>query len=474
MNTQFSSQIIDNGSYAYLGMSNSAVLSFDTTDIVADRDFQGKVLEPKNMKGKQIEFVPRGANDDMPVSIIRSTLKNVTVATNLEFKCRLAFGEGVQVLRRTRDWQGHIIVTEVLPSEEPEVYSWLRDNDYDRFILELINDLQTFGDGFVEYVFDRDHEGHRVAQIRALESCCSRISKINKNGRIEWHGYCDRWDEHYSTETVATPLLDRSYPLYDLKQRMGIYPGLDGRKTAGKDRRFVQMLSMPSPGRFYYCHPYWWSVFLSGWFDFSNSVIDFKKALIHNEMVAKHIVYIKDSYWEKLYKQQGKNTSEERALVRREFLESLDNFLAGKDNAGTTIVSDFAYDPMKGIEQKDIIVEEIDEKKRGGDYIEDSEESSNVLCYGMGVHSSILGNSPGKTKTINGTEARELFTIQQALSKYVQKLCVQPLYFVREMNGWSADLEFAISNLQLTTLDANSGAVRQTGIRPDVEPSKKQ
>lgn len=462
----------DHTGYAFLGDSASIVLSFDTTDITADRDFSGKTLTPKNMKGRKIEFVPRGADDNLPLDIIRHAMRNVTIATNIDFKTALGFGEGVQVLRRHRDETGQIVCREVLPSEEPEVFRWLSDNDYDRFILEIINDLRIFSDSFVEYVFDKDSTGHRVAQVRALETCCSRVSKMNEKGHIEWHGYCDRWDTNYFTETVVTPLLDRHFPLYDLKQRMGIYPGADGRRTIGKDRRFVQMLSLPSPGRFYYSHPYWWSVFLSGWYDFSNSVITFKKSLIRNEMVARHIVYIRDDFWTTLYKEKAAATDEARRTVKREFLESLDRFLAGAENAGTSIVSNFNYDPMKGIEQKQIIVEELDAERKGGDYIEDSEESSNVLCYGMGVHSSILGNSPGKSKTINGTEARELFIIQQALSKYVQKLCVQPLYFVKEMNGWPQDLEFAIANLQLTTLDANSGAVRQAGIKGDVQPER--
>ena len=470
----FKPTVSDMGEYSYLGSSQSVVLTFDTSEITADRDMAGKKTKPRNCHGRQIEFMPRGANDDMPLDIIRHSLKNVTIATNLDFKTSLAYGEGVQVLRRLRKEDGSIETREVLPKEEPQVFSWLRDNDYDRLIIELISDLRLFGDAYVEYVFDKDTMGHRVAQVRALEACCSRISKMNDRGEIEWHGYCDRWDTNYLTETIATPLLSRQFPLYDLKQRMGIYPDRDGSKHVGKDRRFVQMLSLPSPGRFYYSHPYWWSVFLSGWYDFSNTVITFKKALIHNEMVARHVVYIREDFWTRLYKEKAADSQEKKKLVKQEFLESLDKFLSGAENAGTSIVSQFQYDPMKAVEMKDILIEDIDKDRKGGDYIEDSEESSNVLCYGMGVHSSILGNSPGKSKTINGTEARELFVIQQALSKYVQKLCCQPLYMVRDMNGWPEDLDFAIANLQLTTLDKNTGAVKQTGISPESDNKKQK
>jgi hypothetical protein len=465
--------LVDRGTYVLLKNSNSVVLKFDTSEITIDNDVTGSTVHPKNMPDETIEFMPRGKTDDLPIDVIKAVYKNVTVGTNVDFKTRLTFGEGVQVLRRTRGDDGRIKVEEVLPSEEPDVFEWLQLNNYNKFIMEIISDLRLFYDSFVEFIFSND--GEKIVQVRAKETCLSRISKMDKDtGRIDWHGYCSDWRTKAESDTVATPLLDRDYPLWDLQQRMGKLANADGKKEMVKDRRFIQMLSVPSPGRFFYSMPYWYSVFRSGWFDFSNFIIDFKKSVLMNEMVPKHIVYIQDSYFDKLYKSENAVTPEDKKKVRAKFLKELDEFLAGKDNAGTSIVSEFAYSVDSARERKEIIIEEIDKEKKGGDYIEDSEESSNVLCYGMGVHSSILGNSPGKSKTINGTEARELFTIQQALAKYEQLLCVQPLYIVKQLNNWNKDLEFSIANLQLTTLDKNSGAVKQTGIKPDVQQPDKQ
>ena len=457
----------ERGGYTLLGRSEGVVFSFDTTDTLPDFDVHGYTVTPKNMNGKQIEFMPRGGGNFVPLDIIRKAGRNVTVSSNLDFKTSIAYGEGVQVLRRYRGPDRKIHVDEVLRSEAPEVFDFLEMNDINRLILELINDLRIFSDAYVEYIFDRDKSGHRLVQLRSREACFSLISKMDETGHVRYHGYCDDWERHSMTDTIATPLLDRNIPLYDLKRHMGMVPNDDGLVKPTGERRLIQMLSLPTSGRFYYSHPYWWSIFDAGWYDFSNSIINFKKALIHNEMVPRHIVYIKDSFYERLYKDHAADTDEKKKEVRKKFLNDLDSFLAGEENAGTSLLSRFEYNQMKGGEMKDIIIDEIDQRQKGGDYIEDSEESSNVLCYGMGVHSSILGNSPGKSKSINGTEARELFTIQQALSKYLQQLVVQPLYYAKAMNGWEEDIEFAIANLQLTTTDANSGAVKQKGIKPD-------
>lgn len=464
--------IRDFGGYVLLDHSNSVVLSFDTTDTIPDFDITGITVTPKGMN-RLVEFMPRGGGNWLPLDIIRKSGKNVTVSSNLDFKTSIAYGEGVQVLRRYRGEDGKIHVDEVLRDEQPDVFDFLELNDINRFVMELINDLRIYNDAYVEYVFDRDDKSHRLVQLRSREACYSLISKQNKKGHSEWHGYCADWARKSDTETLATPLLDRNFPLYDLKSRMGMVPNENGKLQASGDRRFIQMLSLPTSGRFYYSRPYWWSVFDSGWYDFSNSIINFKKSILHNEMVPRHIVYVKEGFYERLYKDQHADNDDAKKAVRRKFMNDLDSFLAGEENAGTSILSRFDYDKLKGGEMKDILIEEIDDRKKGGDYIEDSEESSNVLCYGMGVHSSILGNSPGKSKTINGTEARELFTIQQALSKYLQQLVVQPLYYAKAMNDWPSDIEFAIANLQLTVLDANSGAVKQKGIKPDTNQDTK-
>ena len=460
----------DHDRYVVLRGGEILVLTMDTTDVVTDVDVEGvPVNHPDRGSEDPILFVPRGRGNDLPYEVMRSVLKNVTVSANLEFKCAVTYGEGVQVLRRFRTESGKIETQEVLPTEEPEVFEWLENNNYNSTLLETINDVRLFGEAYVQYIFSRDEKHPKLVQIKPLETTCSRLSTIEpKSGRIRWHGYSADWNKKDATgyEVIVTPLLDRQYPLYDLKQRMGKLPGDDGKEVVGKDRVFVHRLALPTPGRFYYACPYWWSVLLSGWLDFSNSIIEFKKNIIKNEMALKYVVYIQEEFYDKLYKARRAGTDEQKLEVRKEFLKNLEEFLTGAENAGNSFVTHFKYDRVKGVTEKDIIIEPVDKDKKGGDYIEDSEESSNVLCYAMGIHSSILGSSPGKSKTINGTEARELFTIQQALAKFAQQLVCQPLYVAKAMNGWPKDLEFAIANLQLTTLDKGTGAVKQTGISP--------
>lgn len=453
----------------WIGPSGTLVQTIDTTDITTSPDRPRQIIT----KGSQQYHFVRRFEGHTPYDIINNVMRNITMASNLEFKSQIAYGEGLMIhLRRRNKETGEVELIEQLPSEQPEIFEWLEMNNYNNVLMEIINDLRTFHDAFVQYVFSKD--GKQIVQIKALEAACSQITEIDKtSGQSEWHGYTDDWLRIDQDEVVVTPLLSKQYPLYDLQQRMGIIPDADGTKKVGKDRVFVQHIMMPSPGRFYYGHPYYWSAFKSGWFDFNNTIIEFKKNLVHNEMSVKHVVYIRKNFWDELYQRRGLGSADVsgRKNVQDEYLQFIDRYLSGVENVGTTLVSDYQQDFTKGVAIKDIIIENLDQERKGGDYIEDSEESSNMLCYAMGVHSSILGNSPGKTKTINGTEARELFMIQQTLSKFIQTRALEPLNIVARINGWNRDLVFSIGNLQLVTLDQNSGAKKNIGV--PAEPAQK-
>ena len=470
-NEGINQELIAQGYLAYAcRQGGESPLKFeDNSDIVTDKDVNPIPITPKGGK-EPIPFVPRGSRNDLPYDILRRTAKNVTVASNIEFKSKVVYGDGILVYRQGRNGATGKGGRQEVPREDgPQIFDFLELNDFGHVRVELAKDLCLFYDAYVEYVFDRN-DPPRLVQVRPLETTCSRISEIDeKEGRSLWHGYSAEWHLGTPTDLVATPLLDRRAPLRDLLTRMGRLPGKNGIAKTGRDRRFIHNLRINTPGRFYYARPYWWSVFASGWYDFSNAIPTYKKALIKNQMSLRYIVYIKDTFWAELFKKHRATEEKAQAALQKKFLDELNDYLTGEENAGKTFVSHFRYDRVKGIEDKDILITPLDNALKGGEYIEDSEETSNTLSYGMGVHPSIIGSSPGKNKSINGTEARELFIITQALMKSFQEATLEPLYFAKRINGWPEDIHFSVTNVQLTTLDKGTGATKNTGLKPETE-----
>jgi hypothetical protein len=185
---------------------------------------------------------------------------------------------------------------------------------------------------------------------------------------------------------------------------------------------------------------------------------------MQNQMVLKYHVQIRKGFFDDMFRSEGITDPKKKEERKLDFYRQLEDFLSGKENAGKNFVSEISYsDIQKGLEIQDIKITPIESFIKGGEYIEDSEEASNAICYAMGVHPSLQGASPGKNKTINGTEARELFIIKQAMMKPIRDLLLQPLQIVKEINGWDPDIDFIIPNIMLTTLDQGTGAVKQIG-----------
>lgn len=454
--------------YAAIRGAKSMVKLSDNRDIVTDKERDAIEVVPKGWK-EAIKFVQRGRNNNMPYDVMKRIGTNVTVGSNVEFKTKVVYGDSLLVYRKFRDEQGNIRKEELLPEDAPEIFEFLELNNYDHIRMEIANDLTIHYDAYVEYIFSKEDKP-KIVQIKPKETTCSRISEIDEQtGKSEWHGYSAEWHNSTPTDLIATPLLDKQAPLRDLMTRMGRLPNENGINETGKERRFVHNLQINTPGRFYYGRPYWWSVFASGWYDFSSAIPILKKSLIKNQMSLRYIVYIKDTFWSELYKNHKAVKEDEQTALREQFLKEMNDYLTGEENAGKTFVSHFRYDRVKGTEDKDIIISPLESAQNGGEYIEDSEETSNTLSYGMGVHPSIIGSSPGKNKSISGTEARELFTITQALHKVYQDVTLEPLYMVKKLNGWPNDIYFSVTNCQLTTLDKGTGAVKNTGIKPENE-----
>ncbi len=431
----------------------------DSSAIMNEPNTEHKIT--KDIGGKEINFCPWGENNDFPNKLIEKSYKNTVVGSNLDFNARMIYGDIVQPVRKIVE-KNEIKYVPLLPSEQKEIFAFLDESNISLLVQELAHDISLLHNGFVELIFNKPKT--KIVQIRHKEASYSRLSIMNDKAEIEFHGYCSDWSKNDEEHPVVlTHLLDYDNPLYDLQLRLGLKPGIDGKKIINKESRYMMHIAPPSPGRFYYQKAYWWSIFESKWYDFANAIPEFKMNLMKNQMVLKYHVKINRSFFTTLYKEENITRDEEQIKRKTQFLKDLEEFLSGAEKAGKNLVSEFDYDQIKGIEKQDIIINPIESFIKGGEFIEDSEEASNAICYAMGVHPSLQGASPGKNKTISGTEARELFIMKQSMMKPFRDLLLQPLRLVKVINKWDSDIDFIIPNIMLTTLDKNTGAEKQIG-----------
>jgi len=417
---------------------------------------------PVNVQNKSYEVVPWGKGNKMPQQIIENVQASPDLSSGLLFNIQVTYGDGVMPCRITHNEKGERTVVPV--KDNAEINEFFQYNDVNGFLLEQITDLSYFYNVFPEIILNRQTPDKRkIVELNHKEATFSRWSEVNpKTGKIEYHFYSADWDKYagHPEETVVTPVLDPRRPMYDLLERIGRTARTNGTFRDDREYRYIVPLNFPTPGRTYYQRPYWYSIFESGWYDFAVQIPQFKKYVIENGMTIKYIIYLSDDYFPDIFAREGITEEEDkRNRIALEY-QNFNTYLTGMENQGKSMVS-FTKSSPDGKKEYRVEIKPIENVLKGGEYLEDSSEVSNMIAYSLGVHPSLIGSAPGKGNNMSGSDKRELFIIKQALLKPIRDRLLRPLYLVKAVNNWPADIEFTIPNLELTTLDKNKSGVEE-------------
>lgn len=419
----------------------AALFTQDTSRI-----FDYEDVTPVNIKKKYRGYVPWGEQNEQPYEVLEKIRDDEVMSSNMLFNINTAYGRGFTY---TND--------DGTPVTDKNILRFFRRNSMVKLWAEQITDIKHFY--FSVMVLTLNNAADKIVQIRHREAINCRFETCNPDtGKIE-NVFFASWKDNPRDETTDVyPLLDEDDPVTDLMVRLGKEPnprtGKKEKPTA--DRVFAIVNRIPTPGQKYYPFPYYCSTFNSGWYTLKTLIPSAKVAKMQNGMSIKYLVELHKDYFTMLFSSEGITDPAAKKARKKTEIENIKNFLSGVENQNKSWLSGYYIDP-NGKEQRMIRIEVLNNKIEGGDYIEDAEEAANIISYAMGVHPSLIGSSPGKNKNINGTEARELFTMKQALERLTRDIMLIPFEVINEVNGWN--LKFDIPDLMLTTLDQGTDAV---------------
>lgn len=457
MNAQLKKEVIFTGDGASAFLPGTRAIVYEAKNSKnflrdPDRTPQSFKLKNKQYRGE----VYWGESNDLPLTTIDKIYKNPVVASGTFFNVLVLYGQGV-VYGRMLDVNGKRQFVQA--DDVEEINTFFEENDINGYLLEQATDMVTLFNCFPEIIFNRENK-RKVVNLLSKEAAFSRWEEMDpETAVIRHHFYSAKWGKSMEREKdiVVTPVLDSRWPLRDLKIRTGRLTDEKGSKKDLEELRYIIPLNFPTPGRSYYQKPYYFSIFESGWYDYACKIPEFKNALLDNQMVIKYHVELSEDYFSKIFSEEGITEDEKKkARVKAEYA-ALNKFLSSQKNSGKSVISFVSYTP-DGKEKRRMKITVLENLFKGGEYIDDSEEASNIMSYGMGVHPSLIGSAPGKSKTINGTEARELWIIKQALMKPMRDRLLMPLNLIKAINEWPKEIVFAIPNIELTTLDKGTGS----------------
>lgn len=407
-----------------------------------------------SVKYGKYQIAPWGPDNLLPQHLLNKVAKGDIVGANLRFNRDVAFGLGPKLVRAVaRDEYGRVL--DWAPVEEGEVYDWFDANDIPLFLQQELTDIAYFYNAFPEIILDDSYS--KIRAIRHKEAVFSRWGAANAKGDINWHYYAD-WNENPSEKDITvTRVLDE----FDTVRDLNIF------RAQHKAKRFIYPVYMPSPGHPYYSEPEWYSIFRSGWYDHSVMVPELKKAILKNQLGVKFIIYLSQEYFKNICKMEGIDVNDRKAYTERvnQEKEAFNTFLSGETNANKAIMSikERIATANGTMESKWIEIVPIDNKIQGGEYIDDTESTANIICYAMGVHSSLIGATPGKSSsTLGGTQARELYLMKQACMKPIVDRVMRPLRFIKQFNHWDKDIYINVPEYIFTTLDQNKSGKQES------------
>ena len=397
------------------------------------------------------EYVPWGADDQLPYGILKLIEADETLSTCQVFNAEALYGDGLRYC--TED---------ASPEISRPVSDFLLDNPLPPYFLGVCQDIKHYN--FAVSVIILNADGDRIVELHRKPACYCRFTKADKQGQIKSVLYANFRHLEPQDPVEEIPLLDPRSPWKDLQQRMGLRTRPDGTiRKEPKHRKFAILSRFPGVDSLYYPIPHYAALFKGPWYNIKRLIGEAKMAKLKNAAPIKYVVEISQRYWDNLFLQHKAVTPKDREKIMNEKKQEILNFLTDVENTGSVLVTGKSLTLDGKNESPEIQVTRIDsDTVEGGDWASDHAEAVNMECFVMRVHSNLVGSVPGKSQTNNsGSDKRELYTISQALQKPYRDLLFLVHDIIIRFNGWKGvhpDCPF----IQLTTLDEHSDSKKVT------------
>lgn len=307
----------------------------------------------------------------------------------------------------------------------------------------------------------------KIVRIGHLPDVCSRLEQMDSDYRINYVYYSERWRQDATAELeakdiVAYPALSSENMLRDL--RAVIEKNKNKRILKNRPTWLACPIYYPSMLKPYYPQPAWWSIFPSGVFEYSSTLITDKTIERRNATMFSKIIFINQEYLEKLFDLMGDTTLDEMRKRKMEIYSSVNEFLKNRANNGKNLCLDSFMGPDGKTMQHSVEIVDVPRPSSGADTKNELEEISSIIFFAIGVHPALIGAVPGKSGSSGGTYQRELQLLKQNQLAPRQHAYLKWLQSIHSFNGWDKHGVWTITQQVLTTLDRSKTGTEETSL----------
>jgi hypothetical protein len=388
-----------------------------------------------------------GIDNLFPQKVLKECEVDTIVPTTLRFMARALYGGGLSVGKVTGYKPDGSEIFE--PIKYQPWIDFARRSNINRYFIEACNDFYWFYNVFPELILTKDRS--EIYSLNCQEAMYCRWSKQDASGLVKSCYIHGNWEE---------------WPLEKDCKRVSVIDPYDNPVASTKARndswKYIYPVSYPSPGKTYYQLAHWNGLRSSGWLDYAKAIPQIKKNYSENSVAIAMTVEVADWYWTWKYPDWDDNQKEQEQRMKDTY-QAFNDFIAGKANAGKTLFLPVKTHPETFQAYPGWKLSPIDKGSKENRFIEDSNEPSSHLLYALGVDPAIIGMTPGKSMGAgSGSDKRVAFNVYVSLCQADRDAILEPLYFIRDYNGWDPELEFRFRYPLITTLDKGKESQQQT------------
>lgn len=370
-----------------------------------------------------------GDNNLFPQDVLKDLEKNSVGLRALEKRKTVHYGRGIiayresSVIDATGNFKKEIV-------KDPEVVDFFKLNRLNLNWIQVIGSLEIFANAWPEFILNKGMD--KINRVYPKDPAYCRYEKMNPDtARIENLYYSARWEMFPALGDTKKVL---TIPMYDpLKY--------DGRHYA--DPKFIYPMFYKSFNKSYYHLSVWNGVRASGWMDVANKIAPLKLAIMKNQMVIKYHVVVPDYYFATKYPSPDYTAEARESKIKNE-LTDLNDFLTDIENSGKAFISFAFWDKTSQKLKEGWQFTVLDNKLDNGSYLPDSQAANSEILFGIGVDPTLIGAGipGGKLGAGSGSDKREAFWQLNAEMGIYRQISLDPLYFIRDFNGWDPAIQF--------------------------------
>lgn len=371
---------------------------------------------------------PWGDDNLFPQNVLSDLESNSITLRALEKRKAIHFGRGIIAYRE--DEPGEDGLPKKIKVTDAEVVEFFRVNRVNFQWVDLIGSLETFANGWIEFITNKAKD--KINKLYIKDPAYCRLEKMDPvTARIKNLYYSAQWDRYVTAEQEKVCV---TVPMFDPSKIM------DGKY---QDGNFIYPVFYRSFNKSYYHLAVWNGIRTSGWLDIANKVPLLKKAIMKNQMTIKYHIRIPDDYFQHRYPSPN-FTKEYRETKKKEVLQDMNDFLTDVENSGKAFISFSFYNKVKQDYLSGWQIDVIDNKLKDDAYLPDSQAANSEILFALGVDPTLIGSGMpgGKLGAGSGSDKREAFWQLNAEMGIYRQISLEPLYFIRDFNRWDPAIQF--------------------------------